>query len=84
MSGVMNWGKCMKEIKFRARCLECKTRTYIRTHHIIDKVLVKYLVEIGNYDKGDIQALRNQLTVKICTKCEDKFHNGNFYNRGKK
>lgn len=71
-------------IIFRGRCPDCGKRTYIIEHHFVTKRLVKYLVEVCGFNKGDIKALRNQLTVRICVGCEKKFHDGEFYNESRR
>jgi len=73
--------KVIKSLKFRVKCPDCKKRKYLIVHHIVDKSLVEYLITIGKFDRGDIITLRNQLTCKICKECEEKFHNGHFYNK---
>jgi NMD protein affecting ribosome stability and mRNA decay len=73
----------MKNLKFRTKCPDCKKRKYLINHHFIPKNLVKYLIEICGFDRGDIITLRNQLTIKICKDCERKFHIGEFYDKEK-
>ncbi len=69
-----------KRIIFRGRCADCGEKAYIIDHHMITAKLAKYLIEVGGFKRGDIITLRNQLKVRLCKKCEEKFHNGEFYN----
>jgi len=73
-----------KRLIFRGRCAECGKKVYIIDHHMITKKLLKYLIEVGGFCKKDIITLRNQLKVRICEECEEKFHNGEFYNEQRK
>lgn len=71
--------KLIKDLKFKCPdCLQPK-RALIR-HHIIPKRLFTYLISVGRFEPSDINNIRKQLWVKICKECEDKFHNGVFYN----
>jgi hypothetical protein len=66
--------KIERKINFKRICPECHKFAHIITHHIITKNLVKYLIEIHNYDAKSIRNLRNQLTVEICKECENEKH----------
>ena len=59
------------------KCPDCKREFNIPLikHHIINKNLKKYLINVGNYPKKDIEKLRRMLFVYICKECENKFHN---------
>ena len=69
-----------KRLIFRGRCPDCNKKTYVIEHHFITKKLLNYLIETAGFKRGDIITLRNQLTLKICKNCENKFHSGEFYN----
>jgi hypothetical protein len=61
-------------IDFKRRCPDCKQEKNILTHHVITTPMVKYLVDVGGFERGQVLHLRNQLTVRICKDCERKFH----------
>ncbi len=73
--------KMARKLKFRIKCPDCKKRKYLITHHFITRDMMRYLIEVAGFERGDIITLRNQLTVDICKDCEKKFHNGEFYNK---
>ncbi len=70
-----------RKIQFKNICPDCKEeKGNIIRHHIVDKKLANYLIEIGHFSSQAVYNLRRQLYVSICKECEEKFHNGEFYN----
>lgn len=71
----------MKKVKFQTQCPNCKKwiSTPLIRHHIIDKYFKRFLIEVCDFDKKQIELLRRQLTVRLCGECEDLQHTMNVY-----
>ena len=61
-------------------CPDCKNQVKrLIQHHIITKRLAKYLINVQKWDRKRVVMLRADLQIFVCGKCEEKFHNGDFY-----
>jgi hypothetical protein len=66
----------MTDSLLRVQCPECLKWFDIPLvkHHIIDKDLKKYLVDIAKFPDKEIERLRRMLFVYICKECEKSKH----------
>lgn len=62
-------------------CPDCKRqKRRLIQHHLITKKLKRYLEEVHGWNSKRTIMLRADLQIILCSGCEKKFHNGDFYN----